>query len=452
MSLFGPPDVGKLKAKGDIKGLVKALGYQKDREVRCSAAEALGQIAHAQRICSVAAEPLLAALKDPEPAVRRYGAVALLQGGETTIPFSRAWALKRKTAAQALGEIGDQSTIAPLVEAALDYTGYPWLNNPVGTECAQAMIEALRRIGATELFLTKLGELGWDDSGLEKDGEEVVRVLQLNGDPRAVEPLLELLLRLRQAANARHHEEDQALVIWTLGVIGDARAVEPLRALRALKNRSFDDSRNLAEDASLRVDKALSALGDVDVKALIDELFGQWRNRQPKAKRIAEIGELWNIRDQRVIDALIRCAMGGREQEDADACSAAATALRRMGDTRIVAPVVAKLGSERVSMEWFDEGKGILLGILQSSPQHLAPEDLQALAGLEDGRRLVGESRRDSLTDGWDNYDTIVPVEFARIRRLAQEELAKRGQASEEDERPSGPVPAPLPIAPLSDP
>jgi hypothetical protein len=27
MGLFGPPDVAKLKAKGDVPGLIKALGW-----------------------------------------------------------------------------------------------------------------------------------------------------------------------------------------------------------------------------------------------------------------------------------------------------------------------------------------------------------------------------------------------------------------------------------------
>lgn len=31
MSLFGPPDVGALKHKRDVNGLVKALAYQKIR-------------------------------------------------------------------------------------------------------------------------------------------------------------------------------------------------------------------------------------------------------------------------------------------------------------------------------------------------------------------------------------------------------------------------------------
>ncbi len=44
MPLFGPPDVSKLKAKKDIKGIVKALYYKKDSSVQCDAADALGEL------------------------------------------------------------------------------------------------------------------------------------------------------------------------------------------------------------------------------------------------------------------------------------------------------------------------------------------------------------------------------------------------------------------------
>jgi hypothetical protein len=40
MSLFGPPNVEKMKANRDVEGLVKALGYQKDTNVRKEAAGA----------------------------------------------------------------------------------------------------------------------------------------------------------------------------------------------------------------------------------------------------------------------------------------------------------------------------------------------------------------------------------------------------------------------------
>ncbi len=72
MGLFGPPDVAKLKAKGDVPGLIKALGYAKDAGVRRAAAEALGQIRDA-----TAVEPLIAALRDQDTGVRMRAAEAL---------------------------------------------------------------------------------------------------------------------------------------------------------------------------------------------------------------------------------------------------------------------------------------------------------------------------------------------------------------------------------------
>jgi HEAT repeat protein len=44
MFLFGAPNVQKLSAKRDVQGLIKALGYEKDEQIRHAAALALGQI------------------------------------------------------------------------------------------------------------------------------------------------------------------------------------------------------------------------------------------------------------------------------------------------------------------------------------------------------------------------------------------------------------------------
>jgi HEAT repeat protein len=50
LGLFGSPNVEKLKAKGDIKGLIKALGYEKNFDIRASAAYALGSIGSRQAV------------------------------------------------------------------------------------------------------------------------------------------------------------------------------------------------------------------------------------------------------------------------------------------------------------------------------------------------------------------------------------------------------------------
>ena len=90
MPLFGPPNVEKLKAKGDVNGLIKALRYDKGWKWGSDAAKALGQIGDTSAV-----EPLIAVLKDNIPNVR--GA-----------------------AAEALGQIGDQRAVEPLITALKD--------------------------------------------------------------------------------------------------------------------------------------------------------------------------------------------------------------------------------------------------------------------------------------------------------------------------------------------
>lgn len=48
--LFGPPKVDKLKAKRDVRGLLKALIYEKDWMIRKDAAQALGEIGATEAI------------------------------------------------------------------------------------------------------------------------------------------------------------------------------------------------------------------------------------------------------------------------------------------------------------------------------------------------------------------------------------------------------------------
>ena len=97
MGLFGPPDVDKLKAKGDVPGLIKALGYERDSGVRGRAADALVQLG------SGAVEPLIVTLRDVS-GVRRDG----------------SHEVGREAAAQVLGKIGDARAIEPLIAGLRD--------------------------------------------------------------------------------------------------------------------------------------------------------------------------------------------------------------------------------------------------------------------------------------------------------------------------------------------
>lgn len=101
MSLFGPPDITKLKEKGKVKDLIKALDYEKDNQIRINAVNALSDLK-----CEEAVEPVCRILNE-------------LSGLDIDLSLS---------CALALGKIGDAKALKPLTEA-LNRTGNsarPW--------------------------------------------------------------------------------------------------------------------------------------------------------------------------------------------------------------------------------------------------------------------------------------------------------------------------------------
>ena len=137
-----------MKAKRDVKGLIKALNYKKDDSVRRKAAWALGLIGDKRAV-----KPLVNALKDEDRGVR-------------------------EAAVRALGKIGGPA-VNLLTQALKDKE---W-------EFRMSVIEALRRMG--ESAIDPLIQ------GLE-DGDSDLRnysavVLGLIGDEKAAEPLTKAL-------------------------------------------------------------------------------------------------------------------------------------------------------------------------------------------------------------------------------------------------------------------
>ena len=138
LPLFGPPNVDRLKARGDAPGLIKALEYQKLWRVRRDAAVALGQIGDAEAV-----EPLVAGLRDDNPSVRLAAAEALGRIGDAGALVPLIAALKspavdiRKAAAESLGQIGDAGSLGPLTAALRDAS---W-------SVRRAAAEALGKIG-----------------------------------------------------------------------------------------------------------------------------------------------------------------------------------------------------------------------------------------------------------------------------------------------------------------
>jgi len=152
MPLFGTPNVEKMRAKRDVKGLIKALGYEKASEVRHAAAQALGEIGDTHAV-----EPLVARLKDNEVDMR-------------------------KIVAEALGKIGDARAVQPLIAVQKD--------NDEEFSVKLSVSSALKNISdprAIELFIAALKD---DHAGVRSDAAEALGNI---GDPRAVQPIVTLL-------------------------------------------------------------------------------------------------------------------------------------------------------------------------------------------------------------------------------------------------------------------
>ena len=69
--------------------------------------------------------------------------------------------------------------------------------------------------------------------------------------------------------------------------------------------------------------------------------------------------------------------------------------------------------------------------ILEHQATHLSEDNLRRLTGLEDPTYKRARDVRNPLTDEWERiYDTYQIADCTRIRQLAVEELARRGEES----------------------
>jgi HEAT repeat protein len=330
MPLFGPPNVEKLKARRDIAGLVKALAYKKDWNVRKAAAGALAKIGDARAV-----ESLIAALKDEAYYVRQ-------------------------TAAEALGKIGWKPEKSEAGALYLIARGKWDQCVKIGAPAVEPLIAALKdgdldvRLGATAA-LAKIGAPAVEPLiAALKDGDLDVRLgataaLAKIGAP-AVEPLIAALKdgdwNVRQAAAG------------ALGEIG-APAVEPLIA--ALKDGDWW-VRGAAAKALRKIgwkpDKSeagahyLIAQGKWDecVKIgapAVEPLIAAFKDGDLDVRRAAA-GALGAIGDARAVEPLIAALKDG----DFDVRWAAARALGEIGDARAVEPLIAALKDEVSHRRW----------------------------------------------------------------------------------------------------
>lgn len=457
MPIFGPPNIDKLRGKRDVDGLMSALRH-KDSGVRAEAAEVLGEIKEPRAVERL----VVCCFGDDVPEVREAAAQSLVQiapnwrelepgrdalwtimqphiralrqrSWESASDWVRAWS----NAAEALGEIGDERAVEPLVEAAtidtLDLRGFSvevgdWAKN------REAIAGALHKIGgsqAVDLLAAKIktrarSEAAWllgelrDARAVQPLVEvlsggfgpwsEVITALGKIGDARAVEPLLKAARR----ANTERSWGDWSRAIEALGLIGDPRAAGPLVAIAG---------RDAAVIRALKQMGALEALGDPD--SFITTLRS---SSYPEPERRAAIAALQESRDPRAVEALVEVALTDHIFESVR--RDAEQAVTGMANPHAIGVLIAALGQRDVDNELtLEAGKRMLGELLDALVQQLSPDDLRALASLEDGERVVR-----CLGWEWDSYNETrewvsgtVSIEFRRERERAKKELARRG-------------------------
>ena len=244
--------LGLIKDSRIIKSLIVAM-QDDDPGVRETVIGALGDLKE-----HGAVKHLIIALNDKVLSVRESSKQALLKIGEQSIsPLAQALREEssdvRKATAEVLGEFNDPGSVENLIEALKD-------ENP---EVQMASKRALLKLGeyAVEPLIRAMGR---GDSAIRKNVSEVLGEIN---DPRAINPLIELL-------EDENHEVQMASR-WSLIKMG-GQAVEPL--IRAVRRGGSTIRRNASE-----------ALGEIKDSRAVGSCIAALKDRDSEVRLAAKI-------------------------------------------------------------------------------------------------------------------------------------------------------------------
>ncbi len=200
---LGKPDIKKMEREKDIKGLIKAMGYDNDESIRKEAAFTLGKITDSQTpiytikneniksddtadksLNKLTVEELINSLNDKDWNIRMNAAKTLVEIGEPAVSKlinslkDINWQV-RWYVAEILGEIGDLSSIEPLIKLLNDEN--------IGVQSNSVI--ALVKIGkpGMEILIDNLNSKEWQ---IRKHLAEILGEI---GDKHGVEPLENML-------------------------------------------------------------------------------------------------------------------------------------------------------------------------------------------------------------------------------------------------------------------
>jgi HEAT repeat protein len=300
------PNVEKMKAKKDVKGLIKALKYKRDQDVRRYAALTLGEIGDARAV-----EPLIQALKEENKGIR-WNAVGALDklGWKPEDDIEKALYLIAKEEWDKLVKLGEPA-VEPLIQALKDKD----------INVRRGAAETLGKTGDARAVEPLIQALKEENEDIRRNAALALGEI---GNAKAVEPLIQAL-----------KDEDRYVrryTAWALGGIGEP-AVESLILILKDKDNYFRS----------RAAETLGGIGEPAVEPLIQAL----KDKDVDVRKIAA-ETLGEIGDARVVGPLIQSL----KDEDGDVRRNAEVALGKIRDVRAVEPLAQALKDEDCDVRW----------------------------------------------------------------------------------------------------
>lgn len=437
MPLLGPPNVEKLKAKRNVKGLIRALTHE-DAAIRLDAAKALGELGDPRAV-----DPLVALIvSETYSSVQRAAAIALgALESEEAVPKLMAGlpptpTLTLKTI-DLLAHVGGGYAVNTLTEELK--------NDYLDRETRVAILHALGLIGSPKAIDVLLAEMGGAeyDAALEAAammGESVIfpLVTVLNtGNSRQKRAAVRVLSRLNSVNTflplVKALQDEDASVRETVAEAlewsKDVRAVRTLlvglkdpepsvrkKAARALGRQgsplAVTDLIQAVQDENPGVrQEAVWALGRLKAEAALGALTLSLQDSAPAVAQEAAWA-LGQIRDKRTIPSLI-LAM---RSQDKGVRRASAEAVEKVADKSAVKPLQELLDSPLLEVKLKAAellaklGSGMGVERLLEAMQKVNVRDTLVTFKEElQTRKQISESTRQKMAY-LENYQEVVRV------------------------------------------
>lgn len=275
MGIFGPPDVKKLAAAKDVKGLIKALSY-KDTWIAGEAVKALGQLKDPRAV-----EPLIAALSVRALCSDAIGALGIIRDPRAVEPLMKIF-LKDEpngiTVAQALGRLGPPAVDGLIKALRSEHKDVRWrAAEALGDIGDPRAIDALTQAGSDE------------ESFVRSSAAQALKKIA----GHAIDPLLKAIADKDIA---------QARMLLDTGMNVNISAADGLTPLwKALYQRSSDEMMALLLDKGADVALAERELGRSPLHWAASE------NRSPLVALLLDKGAKIEARDN-AGDTPLHCA------------------------------------------------------------------------------------------------------------------------------------------------